>query len=102
MAQQSVTLLVSASTTYNRLRIGGTVAVSAWADQTAFYTVPNGKRLILKGKVDIGYANEADVIRIQDPGSGQPAESTLVASAGVKLSTVSGGFIMSGVLEDDI
>lgn len=102
MATQSVTLLVSSETSANRLRIGGTVAAQNWADQTVFYTVEAGKRLVLKGKVDLSYAQTADVIRIQDPGSGQSAECTLVAGGGVKLASVGGGHVMSGFLEDDI
>lgn len=102
----SVTIISAGATnatTTNRMYVGGTVVAQNWENQAiTFYTVAPGKRLVLKGKVDISnYNTNAGVIRIEEPSSPDQPETTIIATGNVKLST-SGVFVIGGFLEDDV
>jgi hypothetical protein len=103
MASQSVTLMHALTQSHRTLRIGGTLIASNWADHATIYTVPVGKRLVLKGGEELlPTIYVADTVELSNF-AGTAVATTLVLSAGTIIKTTgNGGFIASGFLEDDV
>lgn len=100
---QSFTLLCHNTQAARTLRIGGTLVASNWANDTTIYTVPSGKRLVVKGGTDTTLDNTdaVDIVAFQS----EPDKNnlTVVLGAGTKIQTHGGGsFWASGYLEDDV
>lgn len=100
---QSFTLLCHSTQANRTLRIGGTLVASNWAHDTTIYTVPSGKRLVVKGGKDttVDNTDAVDIVSFQSE-SGKNTV-TMVLGAGTKIQTHGGSsFWATGYLEDDV
>ena len=105
MASESVTLSHSSTQAFRTLRIKGSLIASNWADNAPLYTVPAGKRLVLKGSRDVNSViTAADTVRIYAIEPTSPLQTlTLVLTAGTNLITEGArNFLATGFLEDDV
>lgn len=103
MASESFTLLDSTTQAWRSLRIKGALIASNWADGAIIYTVPDGKRLVLKGSLNIKVVTTAaDTVRLYSLIVTPPYPTlTLVLTAGTKITTEVGP-VVTGFLEDDV
>jgi hypothetical protein len=100
---QSVTLVSESSNRF--LRIAGTLVASAWANGAVIYTVPAGKRLVVKTNIQISWqGTPAAPHFLFNNVQTQPYELSYVLSAGVRIveQNSGGSGYFTGFLEDDI
>jgi len=103
MASQSVTLLYNGTQANRTLRVGGTLVASNWAEFTTIYTVPSGKRLIIKARQDVAASNDGTDQVTLAVTTAVAVAMTLVLSAGTILRTSGASpFVATGFLEDDL
>lgn len=94
-----------ASATSRVLNIGGTVSNQNWADGALVYTVPVGKRLVLKGQIGVTPSFSGGNHRITLGASSAPnIEQTFVLPPGMRLyhDSAANQVVATGFLEDDI
>jgi len=103
MASQSVTILNHGTQANRTFRIAGTLIASNWADSATIYTVPSGKRLILKGALaTTSTVSGTDQVALNGAASANETALTLVLTANVIVKALGTAFIATGFLEDDV